>query len=204
MPKNKRAARPRVWEYQDEIELLAYLDFTLEHKLDFTSTVSSHLATVTGKQFSEKQVFGKLKRAWSKCGRNGGEVRSDQDLLSEGSSFLVEWTESDHEEVLQALRRLQPPPRRYRLRSTPRATIATSRALSRSATRQSSDTSPLSEHGTPEFNDFIERENGATCKVCSVFGTRISSITALLRLSALTLCRWVWHRRLSALPHLKA
>ncbi|KAB5583301.1 hypothetical protein GE09DRAFT_296074 [Coniochaeta sp. 2T2.1] len=165
MPKKKRAARPRVWVHQDQIELLAYLDFTLEHKLDFRSTVSSHLATVTGKQFNERQVFGKLNRIWSKCWRFGGEVGSYQDLLSEGSSVLEGWTERYHEEVLQALRRLQPPARRYRLRSTPRATIATSRMLSRSATRQNSDTSsPLSEHATPEFDDFeyIQGAEGGT------------------------------------------
>lgn len=185
MPKKKHAARPRVWEHQDQIELLAYLDFTLEHKLDFRSTVSSHLATVTGKQFNERQVFGKLKREWFNCGRYGGKVGSYQDLLSEGSSFLEGWTESNHEEVLQALRRLQPPARRYRLRSTPLATIATSRTLSRSATRNSSDTSPLSEHATPEFED-LEYIRGAegerkavTYKVCNVFGTWISSIMAL-------------------------
>ena len=136
MSKKKRAARPRVWEYQDEIELLAYLDFTLEHKLDFKRTVSSHLSTVTGKQFSEKQVFGKLEREWSEWGRLGDKTGSVQDLLSEGSSFLEGYTESDHQEILQAFRRLQPPAHRYRLRSTPRTTVATSRTLSRSATRQ--------------------------------------------------------------------
>jgi hypothetical protein len=126
----------------------------LEHKLDFKSTVTSHLATVTGKQFNEGQVFDKLKREWDIYGRHGGKLDSVQDLLDEGSSFLEGWTASDHEQVLQALRRIQPPARRYRLRSTPLATIATSRTLSRSATRQSSETSPLSEHQTPEFEGF--------------------------------------------------
>ena len=136
MAKKKQAPRPRVWEHQDQIELLAYLDFTLEHKLDFKSTVGSHLATVTGKHFNERQISGKLKRAWFNHGRSDGNAGSDQDLLSEGSSFLVGWTESDHEELRQALARLQPPASR-----------------SRSVTRQSSAASPLSEHATPEFDD---------------------------------------------------
>lgn len=172
MPKKKRAPRPRVWGYQDKIELLAYLDFTLEHKLDFRSTVIRHLASVTGKQFNDRQVFDKLHREWEYCGRHGGKFGSDQDLLSEGSSFLVEWTDGDHEEVKEALQRLQPPASRYRFRSTPLATTATSRTLSRSVTRQTSDTSSLSELATPEFEDLEyaqgdeEKRTEVAYKVC--------------------------------------
>lgn len=160
MPKNSkkrhRSPRKRIWERGDGIELLAYLDYCLEHGIDFESTKISHLKAVTGKDFSEEQVSGKLRREWKGYGRQG--PNTVQDLLSEGSPFLVGYIDIDREDIREAISRIEPPASRYRLRS------ASSALLSRRRTppkpRQPSETPTLSTHATSEFRDLDDVQAG--------------------------------------------
>lgn len=160
MPKgSKKDHRPpqrRVWEPNDVTELLAYLDYCLERGIDFESTVIGHMRNVTGKDFSQKQISRKLKSEWDQWGREG--LGTVQDLLSEGSTFLVGYTEDDREDIREAISRLGPPADRYRFKST--SSVSTSRSRTMSKPRQLSGRSTLSLHATPEFEDLNDVQAG--------------------------------------------
>lgn len=160
MPRDsKKDHRPpprRVWEENDVTELVAYLDYCLERGIDFESTVIGHMRNATGKDFSAKQISRRLNIECTKWGREG--LGTVQDLLSEGSTFLVGYTEDDREDIREAISRMEPPADPYRLRST--SSVSTSRSRTMSKPRQLSGRSTLSLHATPEFEDLNDVQAG--------------------------------------------
>lgn len=148
-PKKRPHQQSRLlWDDEDIIQLLAFLDFCLTHRLDFESLVESHLVKVTGKAFSKTNIDRKLKREWTKCGHD--KSTTFRDLLREGSSVLAYYKVEEHENIREVASRIEPPQgARYRLRNASSALTSRSRTLSKP--RQPSETSSLSIHATPEF-----------------------------------------------------
>jgi len=148
-PKKRPHQQSRLlWAYDDVIQLLAFLDFCLAHRLDFESLVESHLGKVTGKAFSKTKIYAKLTREWTNYGHD--ESTAVDDLLREGSSVLAAYTVEEHENIQEVASHIEPPQgARYRLRDASSALTSRSRTLSKP--RQLSETSSLSIHATPEF-----------------------------------------------------
>lgn len=168
--KRPRSPPKRVWDPEDVIELLAWVDYCQLHSINFYGTVVNHLKAKTHKSLSRQQINTKLRSEWAQWGRYGNHPvkgRTFRELLTEGSSCLVRYSERDHQNIRGAVDRLGPPPAsRYRLRST--SSVLQSRSHTLSHTRQTSETSTLTVLGTPELEDIFTRQS-----------SEVSTLTAL-------------------------
>lgn len=147
--------------------LLACLDYSLEQKVDFDNIAIGHIARRTGKEVTAKLIRQALNTQYMTYGREGWRD-TFEDFLSDGSPFLVGYTDNDRENIRKEISHIEPPQSRYWLRSTPLESLSRSHTLS-SHHCQRSDTSTLSIHATPEFEgleyvdqagDTEERVNG--------------------------------------------
>lgn len=180
--KLKRRSKPRpptfVWKRSDINILLACLDYSLQHNLNFENTAITHIAKRTGKEVTAELIQRALKKETKFYGREG--PWTVQDLLSEGSIFLG-YSDTDRENIREEISRIEPPRLRYWLRSTSVQSPSRSRTLSLDR-RQRRETSILSNHSTPEFaglDEFIEQFSNAGPKnktdeeqVCTPYQTR--------------------------------
>lgn len=164
----KRRSKPRsprfVWKCSDINILLACLDYSLQHNLDFENIAIAHIAKRTGKQVTTELIQRALKRETTLYGREG--QWTVQDLLSEGSIFLEGYTDTDRENIREEISRIEPPQLRYWLRSTSVESPSRSRTIS-SNRRRRLETATLSNHSTPEFerlDEFVKQFNNAGSK----------------------------------------
>ncbi|KAH6842479.1 hypothetical protein B0I37DRAFT_382019 [Chaetomium sp. MPI-CAGE-AT-0009] len=164
--RSKPRSKPRpptfVWKRSDIYILLACLDYSLQHNLDFENIAITHIAKQTGKQVTTGLIQSALKKQTKGYGRNGQEW-TVQDLRSEGSIFLEGYSDIDREKIREEISRIEPPRLRYWLRSTSMESPSRSRTLS-SNRRPRSETSTLSSHPTPEFarlDEFVQQFNNA-------------------------------------------
>lgn len=178
----KRRSKPRpptfVWKRSDINILLACLDYSLQHNLNFENTAITHIAKRTGKEMTAELIQRALKKETKFYGREG--PWTVQDLLSEGSIFLG-YSDTDRENIREEISRIEPPRLRYWLRSTSVQSPSRSRTLSLDR-RQRRETSTLSNHSTPEFaglDEFVEQFSNAGPKnktdeeqVCTPYQTR--------------------------------
>lgn len=159
--KLKRRREPRPprfrWKKSDITILLACLDYSLENKVDLDNTAISHIAKRAGKEVTPESIQQALRKEYREYGRSGGND-TFQHFLSEGSSFLDCYTDSDRDDIRQEIGRIELPQSRYWLRTIPLESPSRSRTLS-SDCRQDSETSTLSIHGTPEFEGLGEYLN---------------------------------------------
>jgi hypothetical protein len=156
--RSKRRREPRppgfTWTKSDMIKLLACLDYSLEQKVNLNNTAISHMARRTGKEVTAVLIQRGLKKVYGDYGR-WGENHSLEDFLSEGSSFLVGYSDSDRENIREEIGHIEPPQSRYWLRNTPLESPSRSRTLS-SNHCQRSKTSTLSISATPAFQGYGE------------------------------------------------
>lgn len=150
--RSKRPKQPRpptfVWRRSDINTLLACLDHSLLYNLDFENIAISHIAERTGKRVTAELIQRALNKETREYGREGrGGV---EDLLSEGSIFLEGYSDADRENIREELSHIEPPRRRYWLRSTSVESPSRSRTLSLNR-RQRLETSAPSNHSTPEL-----------------------------------------------------
>ena len=86
MTKSKTVSNRPLWQEDDEIELLAWLDCTLRHDLLFKDTVVDHLRTRRKKSFKSTQIDDRLKYLWENHAND--DARSWKEVLTKGSSCL--------------------------------------------------------------------------------------------------------------------
>ncbi|RYP76032.1 hypothetical protein DL770_007310 [Monosporascus sp. CRB-9-2] len=92
-PKN-----PQVWFPDDVTQLLAWLDYCLEHGDNFADTVTSHLKSTRQKLYTWDQIDGKLRLLWRTYGHEvegakPGEIKSGE-IFEKGTSCLTELSDS--------------------------------------------------------------------------------------------------------------
>lgn len=131
-------------------KLIACLDYSLEHGVDFNSTAINYIARTTGTQVTEKLIEQALRRECYYHGRRGRNY-TFEDFLAEGSTFLVQYTEHERELIRGEISRIETPPGRYRLRRTPQTWTPRSRTLSSNPPPRSTTSSLSSLSATPEF-----------------------------------------------------
>ncbi|KEZ39239.1 hypothetical protein SAPIO_CDS9910 [Scedosporium apiospermum] len=103
------------WEPSEVFELLAWLDYCLEHKLDFEKSVVDHLSKTTGRYHNLARIKRKLTREWNLWGSI--ELNTLRDLYDGGSKTLHGYTDEDRAAIRQAKEQIGSPSRRFRLRS---------------------------------------------------------------------------------------
>ena len=130
--------------------LLACLDYSLQQEVDFEGTAIFHIRRRTGHEVTAEQIRKTLRREYKSYGRPGRHYVFE-DLLSEGSAFLVGYADIDREDICEEISHIEPPVTRYRLRSTPLASRSRFRTGSSNDHRKRSASSSLSIHATPEF-----------------------------------------------------
>jgi hypothetical protein len=128
----KKIPRQRVqWTHEDLVELLAWLDHTVQHDdINFHETVVHHLKRSRLKEFTLTQIEDKLRRLWSKYGSNDPSRKGigwRDDIFTSGSSCLVGLSTEEQEDTASRLRGLEAgynashpfPSHRLRRRSRP-------------------------------------------------------------------------------------
>lgn len=99
--------RRKVWEDDDDIELLAWADKCAEHSFDFQKTIVGQLLDQKRKTFTWDQVKGKLERIWLRYGRHGGNAK---EIYTMGTAFaLPNLSEDDKSQIRNVLRQIKPP-----------------------------------------------------------------------------------------------
>jgi hypothetical protein len=151
--KSKRRREPRPprfrWTKDHAIKLLACLDYSLQQEVDFEGTAIFHMKR-TGYEVTAEQIRKILTQEYTLYGRAGRHYIFE-DLLSEGSAFLVGYTDIDRENICEEISHIEAPVTRYRLRSTPLASRSRFRTGSSNDHRERSASSSLSIHATPKF-----------------------------------------------------
>ncbi|KAI3326026.1 hypothetical protein HD806DRAFT_532678 [Xylariaceae sp. AK1471] len=137
--KRPHAPNGRIWDETDKVHLYAWLDYCIQHGIDFNSTIINHLKIESSKEFSLNQVNNKFEREWNRLGRFG---TSKNDIYLEGTSCLDGLDPELGSAITQAINKYGEPSLRFRLRGTSAALKSRSQTLS--ITRQSSRSSSLS------------------------------------------------------------
>ncbi|KAH7310910.1 hypothetical protein B0I35DRAFT_439872 [Stachybotrys elegans] len=127
----KRAGKPvaqphrQVWTDNDRLNLLAYLNWCVQHNVEFNETVIRHLSEVLKKNFTSRQVRDKLHREWTKY----GTCDKFEDLFALGTAGLNPMEDED-QEISRIMKGLHSPRLPYRLRSASLAFTTRSRSRS--------------------------------------------------------------------------
>ncbi|KAK8137370.1 hypothetical protein PG984_005310 [Apiospora sp. TS-2023a] len=143
----KKSRNPQTratWDFsKDVVPLLAWLDYCIQHGVDFDSTVVDRLRAYATKDVHLTQVDGKLRTLWGKWGHN---EEFDDFKYQQGSSVLG-LTSMEHEAIEKFRKGLPQPPARpdagYQLEGTTPGLPTRSQTLSEQ--RQASDDSSLSD-----------------------------------------------------------
>jgi hypothetical protein len=112
--KKCRADSRRVWSDADRIQLLAWLDFSLEQGIDFHETIIGHLRAKTRKEFTQTQIRDKLRGEWQRDRRDGSDRK---DLYSEGTAILDKLHQDTRNDIQAVVCELRSFTARYALRS---------------------------------------------------------------------------------------
>ena len=133
MAKRKRTTRMVIFEPEDQIKLLAWLDYTLKFKIPFESTVTDQLMILCAKEFTLPKVNKKLYSLWQRLGSNDAQDR--REIFDKGSACLDGLDETERDLIRERLAMLEDlaihrhaSERRY-LRSTTRSEIPVSENL---------------------------------------------------------------------------
>lgn len=133
MARSKRRRGPwpptLVWRRNDINILLACLDYSLQHKLDFNKIAITQIRKRTGKQVTTALIQQALKRETRLYGREGRQL-TVEDLVSEGSLFLEGYTDDDRENIREEVNRTEASGNHYWLRSVSLESPSRSRTLS--------------------------------------------------------------------------
>lgn len=91
MAKRKRNTAPyqQVWHEDDVVQLVAWLNHTIQHEIDFNDTVVQHLQKSRNKSVSLTQVNSKLSALWNSYGSNDLPDKKWKELFNQGSSILT-------------------------------------------------------------------------------------------------------------------
>ena len=166
------------WEPSEVFELLAWLDYCLENKLDFETSVVDHLSKTTGRYHNLARIKRKLTREWNLWGSI--ELNTLKDLYDGGSKTLHGYTDEDRAAIRQAKEQIGSPSTRFRLRSastipsisSPPSLSSTSLLSSRSPSgpdrRQPSETATLRSRARSRSRDVfsIPSDSGDEETVC--------------------------------------
>ncbi|RFU25975.1 hypothetical protein B7463_g10359, partial [Scytalidium lignicola] len=110
MAKRKRNPTPtqQVWEVEDVVELIAWLNHTVQHdELEFDMTVLEYLQKSRDKYFTLRQVNSKLSRLWDSYGSNELPDKKWTELFNQGSSILTRLNEEVIKDIEEASSRLE-------------------------------------------------------------------------------------------------
>ncbi|KAK7952892.1 hypothetical protein PG988_013586 [Apiospora saccharicola] len=157
----KKIRKPQIrvtWDFsKDVVPLLAWLDYCIQHGVDFNSTVVDHLQAYANKDVQLTQVDGKLRTLWG----NWGHIEKFDDFKYQQGSSVLGLTPIEHEAVEKFRKGLPPPPARpdamYQLEGITSGLPTRSQTLSEQ--RQASDDSSLS--GLSSISDPDERSDAA-------------------------------------------
>ncbi|XMA12723.1 hypothetical protein WAI453_005514 [Rhynchosporium graminicola] len=89
---------PRIWDRENHLAFLAWLDYSVASGLHFTSTAPSAIQTITGQIFSEAQINSRVQRVTRNSRRRGHSLQSS-DLRKGGSSTLHLLDEQMRQEI---------------------------------------------------------------------------------------------------------
>lgn len=130
--KNKKTSQERVkWHHEDLVELLAWLDHTIEHDdINFSNTAVDHLKESREKDFTIAQIENKLRALWDEYGTNDlprRGIKWRDHVFVHGSSSIVGLGTDEKEDVASRLQALEEhyeashlfPSQRLRRRSRP-------------------------------------------------------------------------------------
>ncbi|MCJ1246534.1 hypothetical protein MMC30_003742 [Trapelia coarctata] len=105
MAKRKRATQMTIFEPEDQIKLLAWLDYTLKYNIPFEGTVTEKLMVLCNKQFTLPKVKKRLYALWQRLGSNN--ARDQREILSKGSECLDGLDDEDKRSIGKALAMLE-------------------------------------------------------------------------------------------------
>lgn len=131
------------WDTGDKLQLLAYLNWCIQFKQPFETTVADHLEKTIGKRFTFKQIRSRLYKEWHGSAKIGKDRKFNQ-IFSEGTKVLNDLENPHDQEVFdQIFCRLGEPADRRLTRSGSAALSVRSRAVSaaRSTRANASQTS---------------------------------------------------------------
>ncbi len=104
----KKTSSPNaLWTLEDRVELLAWLDHSLQHGINFENTIIAHLRRLRDKEYTAQQVNEKLRTFWryhritAYSPRNGWK-----DILQHGSK-IIHLSDEEEEVIGPALQRLE-------------------------------------------------------------------------------------------------
>ncbi|KAI8944944.1 hypothetical protein F4801DRAFT_598680 [Xylaria longipes] len=137
--RGRRTANRRIWPEPHEVHLYAWLDYCMQHEIDFNTTIINHLEEKTSREFSLRQVERKLKKDCHDYGREGS---NKDDIYREGISCLDRLKPVLGAAITQAIDTYGEPSLIFRLRGTSTTSKSSSKTLS--VTRQGSQNSSLS------------------------------------------------------------
>jgi hypothetical protein len=147
MAKKKTPRQHVQWSHEDLVELLAWLNHTIQHDdIDFFETVLHHLKDSRQKDWTLTQVEGKLRGLWTKYGIDDPSRKGIhwKDYVFTKGSLCLGLSDKEKEDIASTLKELEDgynarhpsPSHRLRNRSRP-----TNTGSPRHASLQSSETS---------------------------------------------------------------
>jgi hypothetical protein len=111
MAKKKTPRQKVQWSHEDLVELLAWLNHTIQHDdIDFFETVVHHLQDSRQKDCTLTQIEGKLRGLWSKYGVDDPSRKGigwKDDVFTNGSLCLVGLSVKEKEDTASTLRGLE-------------------------------------------------------------------------------------------------
>ncbi|KAK8073198.1 hypothetical protein PG994_004097 [Apiospora phragmitis] len=143
--KGRKAPNRTIWDiFKDEVPLLAWLDYCIQHGVDFDSTVVDHLRTYANKEVRLGQVDGKLKSLFG----TWGHCKKFDEFKHRQGSPAIGLSDIEREAVRRFKESLPPPPptrpdAEYQLQGITPGLRTRSQTLS--APRQASEDSSLSD-----------------------------------------------------------
>lgn len=164
--KGRQNQNRTTWDiFKDEVPLLAWLDYCIQHDVDFDSTVVDHLRTHANKEVRFEQVDGKLWRLW----KIYGLCKEFDDFKNRQGSPAIGITPIERKAVEKFKESLPPPPARpdtgYHLQGITPGLRTRSRTLSEQ--RQASEDSSLSDLSSitnpDDCSDANERDEIVDC-----------------------------------------
>jgi len=133
MAKRKRATQMVIFKPEDQIKLLAWLDYTIKHKLPFETTVIDRLLFLCDKEFTLPKVNKKLYSLWHRLGSD--DARDKKEIFDKGSACLDGLDDTERDSIRETMAMLEDlsihrhPSKRRCLRSATRSDSQVSGSL---------------------------------------------------------------------------
>lgn len=102
--RRKAKVRKPEWNYEDDVALVAWLDYCISRELGFKDTAVDQLKEKRGKKCLWKHIDNRLQSIWNRCGSDTSKSRGD--IYREGTACLGRLSEEEKEDIAEALQLL--------------------------------------------------------------------------------------------------